>query len=168
MNWIDIIICIPLVWGFYKGMTKGLIVELCTLVALFLGIWLAKTFSAFLSVYAREHWDWDSKYLPVISFCIILLGVLVLAYFISKIMTRLVKAAAMGWLNKIAGAAFGVLKFALILSILFFIADSVERTYPFISSISKNNSLLYRPVAKIAPMIIPGLKVENSILPEEF
>ena len=158
MNWIDIVICIPLVWGFYKGFTKGLIIELATMVALGSGVWLAMKFSELLSSFAKAHWGWDAKYLPVISFCCILLGVLILVYFVGKLVTRVVKAAALGWLNKILGAAFGVLKFALIISILCFVMDAVEKSYPMVTSETKNSSLLYRPVAKIAPFLIPGLK----------
>ena len=167
MNWIDIIICIPLVWGFYKGITKGLVIELATIVSLVLGIWAAMKFSELLSSYAKEHWSWDSKYLPVISFCIILLGVLILIYFLAKILTRFIKAIAMGWLNKILGAAFGMLKFALLLSILFFVANAVEKSYPTISSESKKGSLLYEPISKLAPMLIPGLSASKISILEE-
>ena len=167
MNWIDIIICIPLVWGFYKGITKGLVIELATIVSLVVGIWTAMKFSELLSGFAKEHWGWDSKYLPVISFCIILLGVLILIYFLAKALTRFIKAIAMGWLNKILGAAFGMLKFALLLSILFFVANAIEKSYPIISSETKKNSLLYDPIAKLAPMIIPGLGSSKIIVLEE-
>jgi membrane protein required for colicin V production len=158
VNWIDIIICIPLVWGFYKGFTKGLVIELATVVALGLGVWCAMKFSELLSGFAKDSWGWASEYLPVISFCVILLGVLVLVYFIGKLVTRFVKASSLGWLNKLLGAGFGVMKFALILSILFFVVDAVEKSYPMVSSDTKNGSLLYKPVSKIAPVLIPGLK----------
>lgn len=164
MNWIDIVICIPLVWGFYKGFTKGLVVELATVVALGLGIWAALKFSELLSSFAKDHFGWNSKYLPVIAFCVILLGVLVLVYFIARMLTRAVKAASLGWLNKLAGATFGVMKFALLLSILFFVADAVEKSYPFISLEAKNGSLLYGPVSKIAPVLVPGLKESKITL----
>jgi membrane protein required for colicin V production len=167
VNWLDIIICIPLVWGLYKGITKGLVTELATIAALWLGIWSAMKFSELLSAYAREHWGWGSKYLPVISFCCILLAVLILVYFIAKLITRMVKAVALGWLNKILGAVFGVMKFALVLSILFFVADAVEKSYPFISSGTKSGSLLYKPVAQIAPALIPGLRESSIALPAE-
>jgi membrane protein required for colicin V production len=157
VNWIDIGICIPLVWGFYKGFTKGLVIELATLVALGLGVWCAMKFSELLSGFAQTHWGWTSQYLPVISFCAILLGVLILVYFAGKLLTRAVKAAALGWLNKLLGAIFGAGKFALILSILFFVMDAVEKSYPLVSSVTKDKSLLYKPVAKIAPVLIPGL-----------
>lgn len=167
MNWIDIVICIPLVWGFYKGITKGLVIELATIVAIVLGVWTAMKFSELLSAYAKEHWSWDSKYLPVISFCIILLCVLILIYFLAKALTRFVKAVAMGWLNKILGAAFGMLKFALFLSILFYVANAIEKSYPMISSETKNDSLLYDPIAKLAPTLIPGLGSSKIIVLEQ-
>ena len=167
MNWIDIIICIPLVWGFYKGITKGLVIELATIISLVVGIWAAMKFSELVSGFAKEHWGWDSKYLPVISFCIILLGVLILIYFIAKSLTRFIKAIAMAWLNKILGAVFGTLKFALLLSILFFVVNAIEKSYPIISTETKKNSLLYDPIAKLAPTFIPGFGSSKIIIMEE-
>ena len=165
MNWIDIVICIPLVWGFYKGITKGLVIELATIVALWLGVWAALKFSEILAGFAHDHFGWSSKYLHVICFCVILLCVLMLVYLLARLLTRVVKAVALGWLNKLLGAAFGMLKFALLLSILFFVFDAMEKSYPFISAEAKNNSLLYQPIAKIAPALIPGLSENKMVLP---
>lgn len=41
MNYIDVIILLPLVYGAYKGFTLGLIVEMSTLFALVLGVFIS-------------------------------------------------------------------------------------------------------------------------------
>ncbi len=41
MNWLDIGIAVPLVWGAYVGFKKGLVIELASLAALILGIYAA-------------------------------------------------------------------------------------------------------------------------------
>jgi len=157
MNWIDIFICIPLVWGLYKGFSKGLVIELASLAAFFIGIWGAIYFSDFVSELLQD-WGLTSKYLPVISFCLIFLGIIIAIYAFGKFIDKTIKAASLNSINKIAGAVFGGLKFALVLSVLFFVLDAFEKSYSVDASKVKEESLLYKPVSQIAPYIIPGLK----------
>lgn len=158
MNYIDIVLCVPLLWGLYKGFTKGLIIEAASIIALGLAVWGGIKFSDFLNNYIHQHFHWDTKYLPVISFAIIFLGILVLVYAIAKLLERLVKAVSLGFVNKLAGGIFGMLKFGLILSILIFVLNAIEKNIQLIPAEAKQKSVLYEPVGKIAPLIIPGLK----------
>ena len=157
MNWIDIFICIPLVWGLYKGFTKGLVIELASLAAFFIGVWGAIHFSDFVSG-LLSSWGLTSKYLPVISFCLVFLGIIIAIYAFGKFIDKTIKAASLSIINKIAGAVFGGLKFALLLSVVFFVMDAFEKSYSVDASKIKEESLLYKPVAQIAPYIIPGLR----------
>ena len=157
MNYIDIVLCIPLLWGLYKGFTKGLIIEAVSLIALGFAVWGGLKFSDFLASYFHTHWGWQSKYLPIFSFALVFLGILVLVYAIAKLLERLVKAISLGFVNKLAGAIFGMLKFGLILSVLIFFLDAVEKSFQIIPPEIKKNSVLYKPVQKIAPLIIPAL-----------
>lgn len=158
MNYIDIIIAIPLLWGLYKGFTKGIILEAAALIALGLAIWGAVKFHDFVTVWMRESLHWTYKYVPIVSFALIFIGVLIFVFTIAKLLERIVKAVSLGFLNKLAGGVFGILKFGLILSVIIFLLNAVERNYSFIPPDVKNKSLLYKPVGEIAPLIIPGLK----------
>ncbi|MFY9309586.1 MAG: CvpA family protein [Bacteroidia bacterium] len=157
MNYIDIIICIPLVWGLYKGFTKGLIIEAASLVAFGLGVWGGIHFSEMCATKLSGWFNSHSEYLPIVSFAVIFLGIVVLVFLIAKLVQRAVEGMALSAINKIGGAIFGSLKFALIMSVLIFIIDAVEKSYPMVSLEAKEKSLLYRPVGKIAPTLIPAL-----------
>ncbi len=167
MNYVDIILIVPLLWGLYKGFTKGLIIEAASIIALGLAIWGGIKFSDFLTGYIHEHLSWNTKYLPIVSFAIIFLGVLILVYAIAKLVERLAKAVALGFINKLAGGIFGMLKFGLILSVIIFVLNAIEKNIQLIPSEVKQKSLLYEPVGKIAPVIIPGLKGSklNQMMP---
>ncbi len=158
MNYLDIIFAIPLLWGLYKGITKGLIVEAATLAAFFLAVWVSMHFCDWLTRIFHDKFGATTEYLPLIAFAVLFLGILVLVFFVAKLAERTVKAGGLSWLNKIFGALFGVLKFALILSLFIFIFEAIERSYPMIKRETKTGSLLYDPIAKVAPAIIPGLK----------
>jgi len=157
LNYIDIALCVPLLWGLYKGFTKGLIIEAASILALGLAIWGGIKFSDFLTDYMRSHFHWQTKYLPVISFAVIFLGILILVYAIAKLIERLVKAVSLGFLNKLAGGIFGILKFGLILSVFIFVLNAIEKNVQIIPRGIKQESVLYEPVGKLAPLIIPGL-----------
>jgi membrane protein required for colicin V production len=163
MNYIDISLCIPLVWGLYKGFTKGLIVEAATFVAFGLGVWGGVSFSDFSAGKIKALLHWNSPYLPIVSFAITFLAIVIAIYFIAKLIQRAVEGMALGPINKIGGALFGSLKFALIMSVVIFVIDAIEKSYPLISFEVKKESVLYKPIGMIAPMLIPGLR-NNSAL----
>jgi len=157
MNYLDIIICIPLVWGLYKGFTKGLIIELATFIAFGLGVWGGINFSDYLANKFTEWFDWRSPYLPILSFALTFILIIAAVFLVAKIVQRMVDGMALTAINKIGGAIVGALKFALIMSVLIFVMDAIEESYPIISFKAKEESLLYKPVGKIAPTLIPAM-----------
>jgi membrane protein required for colicin V production len=158
MNYLDIIICVPLAWGLYKGFTKGFILEVSTLLSLFGAIWVAINFSDMITHLIQDKFGWKWHYLPVLSFLVLFIGVLFAVYALAKLVERSLDAASLGPVNKIAGALFGCFKFALILSIIFFMLDAFGESYGAVAPEVKSKSLLYKPVAQIAPLVIPGLR----------
>lgn len=157
MNFIDILLCVPLLWGVYKGFTKGLIIEAATMIAFVLGVWGGIHFSDFIAIKIGEWFGWQSPYLPLVAFAITFLGIIAIVYFIAKLIQKMVDGMALSVVNKIGGAVFGALKFALVMSVLIFMVDAIEDSYPLVSVKAKEESLLYKPVGKIAPVLIPSL-----------
>ena len=47
MNYIDIILLLPLLYGAYRGFSRGLIIEVATLLGLLLGVYIAIKFSGY-------------------------------------------------------------------------------------------------------------------------
>ncbi len=157
MNYFDIIIIIPLLWGAFKGFKKGLIVEVASLLALFLGIWGGVKFSSISAKYLGEMFNISEQLMPLISFALTLILIIIIVFFIAKMVQKIVKAVSLSTINKIAGAAFGTLKFTLIISIILTLTNNINSEIGFIETEQKNSSLLYNPISKIAPAIIPGL-----------
>ena len=156
MNYLDVIFCIPLAWGLYKGITKGLIIQLATFVALGLGIFGAIKFTGIVASFAKKTLGWESTYLPLISFTVIFLCIIVLVFLLAKLLEKFVKIAMLGWLNRLAGALFGVLKYALLLSVVIFIIETAETKVQLIPAEKKQSSMLYRPLKSILEYI-PGI-----------
>ncbi len=167
MNFLDIIILIPLVWFAYKGLSKGLISEIAQLVALIGGVFIAFNFSYFVGDYISHYLPIEEKYITIVAFIITFIGVIILVVFISKITQRLVEFISMGFLNKLGGLLFGALKIAFLLSCLFCVINKIDDNQILLKAETKNDSILYRPVSALAPLIIPKLKVSNFIIEKE-
>jgi len=157
MNYLDIILLIPVLWGAYKGFSKGLIVAVASLLALLLGVYGALHFSQFTGDYLQNNWNVDVHYLPLIAFALTFVGIVILIHFSAKLLDKLVKAIALGWLNMIAGVFFGILKSVFILSIIIFLINKIDTKSQMINKKDKVASLLYQPVEKVAPVIFPTL-----------
>ena len=157
MNYVDIILIVPLLWGLYKGFSKGLIIEAASLIAFGGAVWGAIKFHNFVSGWMKESMGWTSAYIPLIAFAFIFIGVLLIVFGIAKLVEKIAKAVSLGFLNKLGGAIFGVLKFGLLLSMLIFFIEAINKSVSFFPIETKSNSLLYPWVQKIAPAVIPGL-----------
>ena len=166
MNYFDLIFAIPLLWGAYKGFSKGLIVSVASLVALLLGIYGAIRFSGLVGSLVDDTIQVQDNYLPLIAFSITFVGIVVGIHFLAKLLSKLVDAIALGWLNTLAGVLFGLLKMAFIISIFIFIFDKIDSGNRFVSKEIKEKSLLYEPIKILAPAIFPALtdyKLDQSI-----
>jgi membrane protein required for colicin V production len=162
MNSIDILLIIPLIYGAWKGFKHGLIIEVFTLLALFVGIYVGIHFSDFTARLLREYVGLNSKYLPIIAFTITFLAVGAMVFFLGKTIEKLIKITALTPLNKFAGVFFSLLKYVYMLSTLLVILESYDEKLAFFPVKVKQDSLLYSPILKVSTTTIPALK-ESSI-----
>ena len=158
MNYIDLIISIPLVWGAYKGFRKGLIVEIASLIALIAGVYGAIEFSIFISDFLSQYVEWSPRIMHIVSFCLTFLGIVVLVNLIAKGIQKVAKLAALGTLDRVLGVVFGTLKYLVIVAILFYLVDTFNSRYKFIDKKTTDESLFYTPVISIVPGIYPSVE----------
>ena len=158
MNIIDIIILIPLLWFGYKGFVNGLAIEIASLLALILGIYLSYHFS----VYVGKQMGIEGKYAGILSFVITFIIVVLLVHLLGKIVDKAFNLVSLGFINKFAGVVFGILKVALILSVIIYFIDKLYTYKLIISDKNRNEYKLLKPVKSIAPLIFSGLREENE------
>lgn len=161
MNYIDIILGILLILGAINGFRKGLVVELASLAALILGIWGAIEFSYITTDFLIENFDFQTKYLNIISFAITFIVIVILVHVIASVINKVVEAAMLGFINRLAGLVFGLLKSALILSIVLVVFDKIDEDVNLLSDSKKNDSRLYEPIRSFAPSIFPFIDFWN-------
>lgn len=162
MNWIDILLVIPLAYAAWKGFRKGFIIELFTLLALLVGIYAGINFSDWTAGFIQKQFEFEGRYLPVIAFTLTFLGVAILVYFLGKLIEGMLKLVQLSLVNKLLGLLFGTIKVLYILSIVLVLVETYDERGNFISEEVKDASLLYHPVVKTSMVTIPA--VEQSVI----
>ncbi len=157
MSIIDIVLAALLLFGFVRGLFKGLFVEIASLVALVLGVYGAIHFSYFASNLLESSVDWSEKTTNIVAFAITFVIIVLVISLAGKALTKLADFAALGLLNKLLGGVFGALKIGLILSIILIVFGKLNNTLPFMEKEDLEKSVLYEPVKSLAPMIFPNL-----------
>lgn len=157
MSTIDIVIAVILLFGLVKGYMKGLFVEITSLVGLVLGVYGALHFSFFLSNILKDNVSWDESMIQIVAFAGTFIIILLALVFLGKALTKIAETIFLGFFNKLLGAVFGVLKYALILSIVFLIYDQINSSLKFLNKEKAKESVLYEPVKNLAPTIFPNM-----------
>jgi membrane protein required for colicin V production len=145
MNWLDILILIPITWGAFKGLVKGLVAELLSIIGLIIGLFIANKFSGALA----KALNWDSRFAGILAFMVIMMAVFVVVYLLTRVLNKTLDVVKMQWLNKLGGMLFGALKWALVFSIILYLWDLLDKTYPIFQGKAKQNSVLYPVVSEI-------------------
>lgn len=154
MDIIDIVLGIFLGYGIYKGIKNGLIVELASLISLFVGVYIAVKFSSVVGAALGDTIS-TSKTGKVIAFVITFIASVVGIHYLAKLLTKIVSAVFLGWLNKLGGAVFGLLKTVLIVGIVLSLFQKVNINDALVSKETQEKSLFFNPILKTSEYFLP-------------
>jgi len=169
MNYLDICLVIPMIYGFIRGFSKGIVNEITSLVAILIGVYVALNFSVYFEgvlsgLFEKLSSDvskGDKKtFIPIISFAVIFLFSVISVKAIGAIIDKITNVLALGLISKILGSFFGFLKVAVILSCLLYFENKVE----IIPKKIMKSSVIYTPVKGIAEKLSPSVKKHESVL----
>jgi membrane protein required for colicin V production len=154
LNFIDYIIIVILVLFLVLGYRKGIIIGLATIAALILGIYAAVHFSNYLDATLMENLHPSRKWLPILSFSITFIVVVVIVMIVAKLTEKLVDVVGMGFFNHLGGALLGLLKGAILISILIFLLNSIDSKGKWLSDQDKKSSFFYSHIAEVFPKLM--------------
>lgn len=157
MNYIDIIILLFLLFGAFRGFSKGLVIEVATLAGLLLGVYISIRYSSYTEGILRDFMNITSEYISYIALAVTFIVVVVGVYILGKLLTKLVDIISLGLVNKLLGTLFGVVKYFIIVCVLLMIVDALNEKFQFISEETIQKSLLFQPFLNFAE------KIYNSI-----
>ena len=165
MNYLDIILALFLIWAAFRGFTKGFIITVASLLALILGIYGGIHFSGYAASLLAEKLEPDPRHLQIISFAITFVAIVILVHLVAWLVDKLVNAIALGFVNRILGVIFNSIKMAFILSVLIGFLNYFDTDNSLIPEKDKESSILFNPVAAIAPALFPYLRFQNHKIP---
>lgn len=116
-NNIDIFILLILATAFAWGAYKGAIKQIASLCGIIFGIVTARIYYQVLAAKITPIIALSPEIMPVFSFTLILVGVLVVCIVIGRCVEELFSSAGIGFVNRIAGALLSLCKWVLILSL---------------------------------------------------
>ncbi len=158
MNYLDFILAVPLVWGAYKGFQRGIIFEIAMLIGVILGLYLAFKVSSLFEGAVGKIVDAQGNTLHIVTFFIVFIAVVLIMILLAKFMEGILKIGNLNAFNKIAGACFGLLKFALVVSVVLSVFRPVDVQLGLLTAKTKSGSWLYQPVLSVSQYLFPALK----------
>jgi membrane protein required for colicin V production len=150
---IDLLLLVLLIIAVVKGVQRGLIVALFSLLAWVVGLAAALKLSTVVAGYLKDSVSVSAKWLPILSFLIVFVAVVLIIRIWAKILQTTIEIAWLGGINKIGGAIFYVVMYVLGYSVwlFFFVKMHLIEPETIASSIS------YSYIKPLGPMVIDGL-----------
>lgn len=126
-NQLDVLILIALVFGFVNGFFKGFISQLIGVLGFFIAIWLSFKFYQMVEVFVNDY-NIVADGLTSLVALVLTFGI---AFFTIKIISsltqKLVEAIGLGLVNRLGGAALGLLLYLMLCSsILYYVNPILE------------------------------------------
>ena len=160
MNYLDIVIVIPMLYGIVKGFLNGLIKEITGLLGLFIGAYIAIQFSSYLYPSIISILPKQDEFIPIISFAILFILSVIVIKTLGYIIDRSSKVLALGFVSRMLGGVFGFLKVVVIFSIIL----SLTKEYKLIKKETQRQSVLITPLQEITDIIMPELNKQKDII----
>jgi len=157
MNGVDILVSLILLYGLINGFIKGFVVEIAGVIALVLGLTGSFMFSSLLEKFLSDHVNWNPKTIQIISFIILFITIVYSVSLLAKMVTKTLKIIALGWVNKLFGAVFGLLKWCVLLSVLVLFIEKVNEWIPFFSKNTYQEGISYSYLKILADFLFEWL-----------
>ena len=117
MNAFDIFVIVVVGFCLIRGIFRGLIKELSSIIGVLAGFYGAYTYYIKLAK-LLSRWISDTGYLNIFSFLVIFCCVFILISVLGVVIKYLLNVAFLGWIDRICGAGFGLIKGILIVSVV--------------------------------------------------
>lgn len=151
MNIIDLIVLAVLIFAVWRGWHQGCIVQLCSLVGLFIAVWFASRFGTAVG----ELCGFDAEMVGPGGFLIVFVVALCAAAVAGRLLRKVLHFAGLGMADVILGIGVAVVKYLLLLSLLTATFDRLNADYAFVDRPKIEGSKSYRPLLEIADRIFP-------------
>lgn len=140
---LDILIAIPIIWGLVRGLMKGIISEVMAILAIILGVMGARYWGVELATWIHSQYQWQDTVCRVLAYALLFIGIAVALSIMASLLSRLFKAIHLGGINRLLGGVFGMLKWGIIVLVVLFCIEQLDRSFEVMPKDLKTTSKLY-------------------------
>jgi uncharacterized membrane protein required for colicin V production len=128
LNWVDVVTALVLLSFAFRGLLRGLLREVLSLVGCFLGLWIALLKFVPLGEWVQSKFPLTEPLPFHLAFLAIFLSMASLAGLVGYLLHRIAKGLLMGWLDAVMGMGFGCIKGVMLLTVLLFLLSHLPLT----------------------------------------
>ena len=155
MNWLDIILLLPLLVGLVRGLMRGFISEIIAIAVVILGVLGARLWAALFSAWILKQFAWPQNICDIVAYTLLFLGIAIVLSIIARLLTKLMHAIHLGWANRLFGGVFGIAKYGLLVLVAVFIMDKTNEAFHWLDE---------SPVVKTSVIYPHAVKATHAIL----
>ncbi|HUR12341.1 MAG TPA: CvpA family protein [Flavitalea sp.] len=152
---IDVVYGILLLIALFKGLRRGLIVAIFSLLAFIIGLAAAMKLSVMVAGYLEGATNIGTRWLPFISFLLIFISVALIVRWAARLMESATNALSLGWFNKLGGVALYCVLYTFCFSVVLFYGNEMG----LLAAKSRKESICYQFVAPLGPYVIGKLAI---------
>jgi len=153
MNLLDLVILTVLAYCLIRGIFRGLIKEMAAIVGVMAAFYAGYSYYPIAAGFL-DRWITDPGYLNILSFFILFCVIFLLVSVLGVVIKYLLNIAFLGWVDRLCGAVFGILKGTLIVAVLLVTLTAfLEKGTPLIrnSLLAPHVMLLSEKMVRVVP-----------------
>ncbi|MBO4590336.1 MAG: CvpA family protein [Bacteroidaceae bacterium] len=167
MNLIDIVLGLLLVLGVVSGVKEGLVRQVAGLAGLIAGIVLGRMWYLRVADELNPILGLSERTTQVVAFILILILVPLALSAVAWLISKLLSSVGLGGINRLLGALFGALKYAVLAGLLITALESFDAEGHFVSMKQREESALYKPIHSISDVMLKEVKEQIKKWKEE-
>ncbi len=127
---IDVIFLILMVLAIYRGISRGFIVAVFSLLAFIIGVAAALKLSATVAGHLHEKMNLSGSWLPFLSFLIVFVCVVLIIRWAALLVKNAARIAFLGWADALAGILLYAVIYLMVFSVILFFATRINLISP--------------------------------------
>lgn len=160
MNILDVLICVILLFGIWKGWNSGILMQLSGIVGIIAGAWVATAFSDKV-----VEWFDVGQSNEMVVFVVVVIVVMIGVIVLLKLLDKLLNWSGLSFPIKLLGSIFCVVKYIVVLA--FMLSCYAKVTKYVDKPIDKDGlvvtSAFYEPLKSVSDVVFPFLLKEFEV-----
>ena len=141
-----------------QGLFKGFTEQVIAIIAIIAGTWAALKFTDLVCTFLQPYLGAPAGFLKVLVFTMMLVLVILLFKLLCKLVKASINFVTLGWLDRLLGAVFGLLKAAIVLGILTVLFTSLNNTFHLVGEETLSRSPIFIHLRDASLAVLPYLK----------